>query len=249
MTSRTNLVLIFDVETTGLLPKTKEQPLNQYPYILQWSFVLYNLSTCQIERQYDKYINVFIDRAPDDPVVKIDEFITTLTGITEEKCRNGVSIIDAMDVFYHAYMMADYIVAHNMQFDSQMIEIEMRRHHARIERELPYCYRIFNVDYERMRGMHRYCTMVNGTVLCNIQVPIYRDVSASSGVVKPEKFRLKWPKLAELYSKLFATPPPDDLHNSMIDVLTCLRCMLKMKFNREISDMRFDNMLRSVACV
>ena len=39
----------------------------------------------------------------------------------------------------------------------------------------------------------------------------------------------KWPKLCELYGKLFDGATVDGLHNSMIDVLACLRCYLKMR--------------------
>jgi DNA polymerase III epsilon subunit-like protein len=223
-------VLIFDVETTGLLPKTKV-PLEQCPYILQWSFVLYNLNTCQIEQQYDKYINVSYE-------IAISPFITELTGITEEMCRRGVSILEAMDAFYHMYMMADCIVAHNMQFDAAMVKIEMCRNRERIEQEMPYCSRILNLEYERARGVYRYCTMRNGTALCNIPQAEKPDGSVSVTT----KIRMKWPKLVELYGKLFDRAP-QNLHNSLVDVLACLRCLLKMKFNTEISDSRFESWL------
>ena len=232
-----NRVLIFDVETTGLLPKTKV-PLEQCPYILQWSFVLYNLNTCQIEQQYDKYINVFGKDSGKE--IQISPFITDLTGITEEMCRAGVSILDAMDAFYHMYMMADCIVAHNMQFDTAMIEIEICRNRERIECEMPYCLRILNSEYEKARGMYRYCTMMHGIQICNIPHAETRPNA---------KIRLKWPKLAELYAKLFDAPPKN-MHNSLVDVLACLRCLLKMKFNKEISDPRFELWLATVAiCV
>jgi hypothetical protein len=38
----------------------------------------------------------------------------------------------------------------------------------------------------------------------------------------------KWPKLSQLYFALFGENP-DGLHNSMMDVLVCLRCYLKMR--------------------
>ena len=45
------------------------------------------------------------------------------------------------------------------------------------------------------------------------------------------KPRKKWPKLNELYQHLFPDQKVDGFHNSMIDVLACLRCFVKMKFD------------------
>ena len=41
---------------------------------------------------------------------------------------------------------------------------------------------------------------------------------------------VKYPKLVELYIKLFGAPPVDSLHNSRHDILATLRCFLKMRF-------------------
>jgi DNA polymerase III epsilon subunit-like protein len=53
-----------------------------------------------------------------------------------------------------------------------------------------------------------YCTMMSSTRLCNL--PNY-----------------KWPKLEELHRHLFQEDAKN-LHNSMIDVIVCLRCYLWM---------------------
>jgi hypothetical protein len=49
---------------------------------------------------------------------------------------------------------------------------------------------------------------------------------------------IKFPTLCELYEKLFHTKP-ENLHNSMMDVLVCLRCYLKMVHNIDMSDGEF----------
>ena len=46
----------------------------------------------------------------------------------------------------------------------------------------------------------------------------------------------KFPKLIELHEKLFSTPPKN-LHNSLNDVLVCLRCFYKLKFNQDILEL------------
>lgn len=91
-----NRILIFDVETTGLLPKgldhkvTVEERLNLalYPYIIQFSFILYNLETRAIERKHNFYINVPVD---------VPDKITEITGITKQMCdERGIPILVAL---------------------------------------------------------------------------------------------------------------------------------------------------------
>ena len=48
--------------------------------------------------------------------------------------------------------------------------------------------------------------------------------------------RKKFPRLNELYCKLFDTPLPKDMHNSIVDVLVCLRCFLKVRGVKEMTE-------------
>lgn len=51
---------------------------------------------------------------------------TAAHGITTEKCRDtGVSMKAALAVFDQMVNVADVIVAHNLKFDAQMLDIEM----------------------------------------------------------------------------------------------------------------------------
>ena len=210
--------LVFDVETTGLLPNSRKGgvavPISAYPHILQLSFAIYDLSQKQVIRKYDAYVDV-----PDDAV--ISDFVANLTGITKEKCkREGRPIVEVLEQFYEAYMFCEGLVAHNMDFDEKMILVELERNREAVLAKAPYCFMIFNSMYEKVHGIERYCTMKKGTDICNIVVE-----SKTAGRA-PSK---KWPKLAELYGKLFDGATVEGLHNSMIDVLTCLRCYLKMR--------------------
>ena len=211
--------LVFDVESTGLLPNNRRNstnavPITEYPHILQLSFAIYDLSQKQIIRKYDAYIDI-----PDDVV--ISEVVTNLTGITKEKCKNeGKPIVEVLEQFYEAYMFCEGLVAHNMDFDEKMISVELERNRPAIMEKAPYCFMTFNPMYEKVHGIDRYCTMRKGTDICNILVE-----SKMPGR-PPSK---KWPKLSELYAKLFDGGTVEGLHNSMIDVLTCLRCYLKMR--------------------
>ena len=213
------MILVFDVETTGLLPKKprrktddkaceNEIPIESYPYIIQLSFVLYDLIESTPVITYDSYIKI-----PDH--VELSQHVSELTGITKEMCNEkGRDISDVLDKFYEAYMLAEVIVAHNIDFDEQMILIELQRNRKEIIEKLPYCFTIFSKIYEKMKGVQRYCTMKNGTEIC--------------AIVVESKTTKKWPRLVELYKKLFDEVPVG-LHNSMVDVNACLRCYLKMR--------------------
>jgi DNA polymerase III epsilon subunit-like protein len=212
---RKRMILVFDVETTGLLPKkprNQEVPIESYPYIIQLSFVLYDMIDSRQVITYDSYIKI------PEPV-EISGKITELTKITKQLCQEkGKDIIEVLDSFYKAYMQAEVIVAHNIEFDEKMICIELQRNRKEILDKVPYCFTIFNKIYENLKGVQRYCTMKNGTELCAIIV--------ESKLIK------KWPKLSELHKKLF-DEVPDGLHNSMVDVNACLRCYLKMRHGIE----------------
>ena len=54
---------------------------------------------------------------------------------------------------------------------------------------------------------------------------------------------IKYPKLMELHKHLFNTIP-DGLHNSMVDVLVCLRCYGKIKHNVDFNELSIN--LRSL---
>jgi DNA polymerase III subunit epsilon len=217
---RKKTILVFDVETNGLLPKkdksdTNPIPIESYPHILQLSYAKYDINTNKLLETYDTYIKV-------KRTIDIPEKITELTGITRQDCMKGTNIIEALSKFYQAYITSDVVVAHNISFDEKMILLEIERNRQEIIKNSPGCMTIFNPTYEEINGVDRYCTMRKGTTITNIIVE-----SKFQG--KPPS--LKWPRLEELYKKLFENENVDGLHNSMIDVLVCLRCYMKMRHN------------------
>jgi hypothetical protein len=52
---------------------------------------------------------------------------------------------------------------------------------------------------------------------------------------------MKFPTLCELYMHLFHKTP-ENLHNSMMDVLVCLRCYLKSNFRKILQMLNLRNM-------
>ena len=66
---------------------------------------------------------------------------------------------------------------------------------------------------------------------------VIADALINKGLkINPEKIideiYKKKPKLIELYKHLFNNKEVDGLHNSMMDVLVCLQCYLKMRHDR-----------------
>ena len=220
--NRKKTVLVFDVETSGLLPKKDKSsvnhiPIEAYPYILQLSYAKYDIVTNTLLETYDTYIKVKKD-------VELSQTITDLTGITRKDILRGINIIDALSRFYEAYITSDVIVAHNNEFDIKMILIEIERNIIEILKKSPECMTIFNPTYEELNGVEHYCTMRKGTILANIIV---------ESKIQGRPPSLKWPRLNELYGKLFENETVKGLHNAMVDVLVCLRCYMKMRHNHD----------------
>ena len=66
-------VLIFDVETTGLLPKIINfKDVDKYPYVIQLSYLLFDVNKYQIIDKFNDYI--ILNRK-----IKISSKITKLT--------------------------------------------------------------------------------------------------------------------------------------------------------------------------
>jgi len=200
-------VIVFDVETSGLLPKN---PYKQFPHILQLSYIVCNTETRTIEKKYNAYIKI-----PEDVVIT-DE-ITELTGITRKQCdEDGIPILEALYAMYLDYTACDCVIAHNLKFDAIMVGIELERHDAPAELR-----NLMNQEYETKTNKIRYCTMMHSVELCGIRV----DAVNKKG--EPYTY-YKWPKLSELHNHFFGFVP-DGLHDSLVDVEVCLKCYLKLQ--------------------
>lgn len=228
-----NNVLIFDVETNGLIPY--KVPINirnitKMPYILQLSYTIYNSKKKKIIKKYDSHIQI-----PNH--VEIPKAITELTGIDKKKCKKGKHILAVLKDLYEGYMKCDTIVAHNLKFDRNMVLVELTRNGMLLSQSMPYIFTMFNENYHTKYNIKTYCTMQNSIDICNIMVP------AKTEGKPPYK---KWPKLSELYGFLFTDEEmPENLHNSYIDTLVCLRCYLKVAHSIEVVD--FDQLCKEMA--
>lgn len=221
-------ILVFDVETTGLIPKkdpiTKEYcPIEKMPYIIQLSFVIYSMVEHRVIRYYSSYIKLEnIDLITDD--------ITNLTGITKADCiERGENINDAILELWNAYKThADIIVSHNMFFDKCMVRTEIKRNKDFLESISPG---ISNMFYEKDTP-ELLCTMMYSINICNI----WQEYNG--------KMFKKFPKLIELYTQLF-NDKPENLHNSLVDSIATLRCFLKIKLNYDMHNAKYRHILKN----
>jgi DNA polymerase III epsilon subunit-like protein len=258
-------VMIFDTETSGLMPKhrpgTPYPPTEAYPYIMQISWVVYNVLTNEIEETVDEYINI-----PNS--VEVSEESVRVHGITREVSETkGKPITPLLAKFFTSYMKCDCIVAHNLQFDGELVRKEMWRNREELKRKVNTPERvnmmcgIFTKKFNAAYHIDTFCTMMNTIQLCGIDFaakpkektiqtqiqPISEYVTNDqviandqvSLVVAAANTRKKFPSLNELYGKLFDVSPPNDLHNSIIDVIVCLRCFLKVRGAKELSEDEF----------
>ena len=198
-------VLIFDTETTGL-------PLEKNPSLYKselWPHIV-QLSYILYDTSFKKIVisHDWIINIPDD--IEISEGSFKLHGISKEKSKTeGVDILMALECFDICLQSADEIVGHNIQFDKKMMIVENIRN-QRVS------------GFKQKHKLKEYCTMHNSKVLCNIKR------KSRSG----EEY-IKFPTQSELHKKLF-NEIPKGVHNSWNDILICLRCYYKLKYDQDL---------------
>jgi DNA polymerase III epsilon subunit-like protein len=211
-------VLVFDTETTGL-PQTKilnPDTLHQWPTIVQFSYIIYDLSLNDIVESKDYVIKV-----PES--ILISEESSKIHGITNEiSSKKGILVDEVLNEFFYYLKDVDWIIGHNVSFDINMIKVELLRiiyNKKLITQQLKmYKYDLhFITNYKNIC-----CTLQDSIQFCNIQA-----------IDKFGRPYLKYPKLVELHKKLFDSSP-NNLHNSFNDILVTLRCFMKLKHDSDL---------------
>ena len=210
-------VLVFDTETTGL-PESKDinvSSLHLWPHIVQFSYIVYDIKKHSVVKKFDKIIRL-------ENGMMIPQESINIHKITNEiSFRDGVSIQGVIEEFMYDLQNADIVVGHNVQFDLNMLKVEIKRMYLN-ENNLfkKRMYAHFN-EYVEFSTKH-YCTMHETIKFCNLKQ-----------TNKNGKEYVKYPKLNELHTKLF-NQPLTGLHNSLNDVAVCLRCYYKLLYNSDI---------------
>lgn len=215
------LILVFDTETTGL-PKTKflnKNNLKLWPYIVQFSYVMYDSESNKLVKIYDSIV-----RLPEN--IEISKESTEIHGITNEITQTkGHEIISVFKEFFDDFNNADQIVGHNLNFDVNMIKVELLRIITNLTNDVELR-QMFDNYHETLNSSKKlYCTMQETIEYCNI-------LTLDKNGLEYQKY----PKLIELYTKMF-NETPQNLHNSLNDVVVCLRCFMKWKYDIDIVKM------------
>jgi len=184
-------VLVFDTETSGLPTKGAPVSPEAWPYIVQFSFIFVDTETGKHE-PHD-----FIIKGP----FEIDEAAENVHGITKRRSDAcGFDFKDVYEIFLLYLARAEFLVAHNIQFDLNMLKVECLR------RGLPF---------ETASLPVQYCTMKKNVDRCGLY---------------GEKGFPKFPKLSELYVHFFDREPKDlhnSLVDTYVCLRCFYKCVLK----------------------
>lgn len=189
------MILFFDTETTGFAQRHKPIVHEDQPHIVQLAALLCDPGGAVISG-FNFILDPGVERG-----VRIPGQAAAIHGIDEEKAwRFGQEPQPVLKLFDDFYQRADLIVGHNIDFDVEMIQIQMARH------RMP-------VDAGYGDGRPRFCTMKQSTDICRLPSP---------------RGGFKWPKLSEAY-KHFFNEELEGAHDAMNDVMACKRVFFHLR--------------------
>ena len=123
---------------------------------------------------------------------------------------NGNSFINAITDFMEDIKKCKIIVAHNSDFDIGCIKYELFS-------------RGFDEEYHKILDFKKVlCTMKSSVYYCKIPFD------------KPRPNIYKWPKLEELYNKIFKRKPDIILHDALNDCIVTRKCVRSLLNNNAL---------------
>ena len=184
--------LFFDTETSDKFNfKTASYKDSDFPWLVQLGAVLAENGIAYAE------INVII--LPDGrTIAEGAQRVHNISVETAEKVGFPEDLV--MENFITLANHAEVLVAHNYQFDSQIIAALLYRND-----ELKFARKI-------LFDSKHFCTMKETTDICKL----------------PGKYGWKWPKLSELYWFLFQEKMVG-AHDAMFDIKATMRCYYELK--------------------
>lgn len=196
------MILFFDTETTGFPHKSKPVDHPDQPHLVQLAAMLTEDDGRAVS-QFSFIVDPGVEHG-----IRIPSGAAAVHGIDEERCwRQGVSSELACKMFDELYTRADMIVAHNVDFDVDIMTTALNR-------------AVFLVTAkERVIVAPRFCTMKASTDICKL--PSTRAATTGAG-------GYKWPKLAEAY-KHFTGLDLEGAHDAMNDLLACKAVFFKLR--------------------
>ena len=192
--------LFFDVETTGLPPRgTRPSEFQRFDgcRVVSIAWVLRDKGTIYSQ----KY--AVSDPGIDDETIGAE----SIHGISREIVdKYGSPVENVIHEFMDDVRKSDLIVAHNMDFDQNVVASELFRMGCK-------------KDADDLLGHNALCTMKSTTNLVK---------------AKNKYGSNKWPRLEELYKFLFGSSF-ENAHHAMCDVDALVRCyyVLQEKYNKK----------------
>ena len=178
------MYLIFDTETTGLPSKFHKASDENQARVVQFAALM-------LDEKFNKIAAIKTLIKPDGWVA-ISDGAFKAHGISFEQCQKyGASMASVLDTFEAWANASRVIIAHNIKFDQQLMDIECE-YHKRSAIVVRNVYR------------NLFCTMLHSTDICKIPHPSW------SG-------RYKWPKVCEAYRHIVGSDPADQ-HDAFGDV-------------------------------
>jgi DNA polymerase III epsilon subunit-like protein len=153
--------------------------------------------------------------------INIPEESIKFHGITNEISKDyGIEIELVLIEFFYQLKSVDMIIGHNVSFDINMVKVELLR-----------------IIYSKMQSIEfkNYLHFINNAknIFCTLQTSV--ELCDIKAIDKHGKEYLKYPKLIELHQKLFNSDP-NNLHNSLNDILVTLRCFMKIKYDVDLNE-------------
>ena len=218
-------VLFFDTETSGLPQDVCRNTLSLvnkhlWPNIVQYSSVTLDTETGTIESMSDYIVKV------DDNIV-LDGQSAEIHGITNLISRTrGVPIEEVLEKFTKECENADLIVAHNLDFDKNML---LKEWYDLIASDDKVKSHKFTKPYIKFKDViskvKKKCTLKSNIQRVNIKAIAKKD----------GKEYVKWPTLAELHAHLFKDDISGvNLHNALVDTMICARCWYNIEYNKDL---------------
>ena len=196
-------LLFFDTETIGL-PNDWNSPssdVTNWPRIVQISWIVSDIRGQIISKQ-----NYIVK--PEGFSIPLE--VSQIHGITTERAsKEGKKLNNILDHFLRDLQQVSYVVGHNISFDKNVVAAEIyRKGSEKLLDEI-----VIDKYVDMLETKPTICTMLSSTNYCRI--PRYDN-------------GYKWPKLSELYYKLF-NKELVDAHDSSVDVQATFDCFWKLK--------------------
>lgn len=142
------MFIVFDTETAGK-PKDYKAPmreLDNWPRVSQLAWAVYNTGGVMISQRSHLI-------KPDGWVIPTEKFFTDNNMSTERCEREGLPMLDILSSLLTDIQFCEYLVAHNLQFDYNVLGAEMLRYGVKSGKRLKLiCTMAESTDYCKLPG-------------------------------------------------------------------------------------------------